>query len=82
MINLTGRTSLKVLAEVFRNADLVVCPDTGPMHLAAAVGTPVVALFGPTAPWRTGPFGEGHVVLRTGADCSPCFRKPARIRTA
>ena len=75
VLDLTGRTSLKVLAEVYRLSDLVITPDTGPMHLAAAVGAPVVALFGPTAPWRTGPFGPGHVVLRTGADCSPCFRK-------
>lgn len=74
-IDLTGRTGLKVLAEVFRAASLVACPDTGPMHLAAAVGTPIIALFGPTAPCRTGPYGDGHVVLRTGADCSPCFLK-------
>jgi len=39
------------------------------------VGTPVVALFGPTAPGRTGPYGEGHVVIRKDMDCSPCFRK-------
>ena len=45
------------------------------MHLAAAVGTPVVALFGPTSPERTGPYGEGHVVIRKKIDCSPCFRK-------
>jgi ADP-heptose:LPS heptosyltransferase len=45
------------------------------MHLAAAVGTPVVALFGPTSPERTGPYGEGHVVLREKLECSPCFRK-------
>jgi ADP-heptose:LPS heptosyltransferase len=45
------------------------------MHLAAAVGTPVVALFGPTSPERTGPYGEGHVVIRRDMDCSPCFRK-------
>ncbi|MDY6850989.1 MAG: lipopolysaccharide heptosyltransferase I [Thermodesulfobacteriota bacterium] len=75
VLDLTGKTSLKTLAEVLRAADLVVCPDTGPMHLAAAVGTPVVALFGPTAPWRTGPFGPGHTVLRTKIECSPCFRK-------
>ena len=74
-LDLTGKTSLKTLAEVLRAADLIVCPDTGPMHLAAAVGTPVVALFGPTAPWRTGPFGPGHTVLRTKVECSPCFRK-------
>jgi ADP-heptose:LPS heptosyltransferase len=45
------------------------------MHLAAAVGTPVVALFGPTAPWRTGPYGRNHVVLRADLSCSPCFKK-------
>ena len=45
------------------------------MHLAAAMGTPVVALFGPTAPARTGPYGPGHMVVRTGVPCSPCFKK-------
>jgi heptosyltransferase I len=78
VIRLDGRTSLKVLAAVFRSASMVVSTDTGPMHLAAAVGTPVVALFGPTAPWRTGPYGEGHVVLRAGVICSPCFSKSCK----
>jgi len=49
--------------------------DTGPMHLAAAAGTRVVALFGPTAPWRTGPFGPSHVTVRAGLICSPCFKR-------
>jgi len=53
----------------------MVTTDTGPMHIAAAMGTPVVALFGPTAPWRTGPFGDGHVVIRKELPCSPCFKK-------
>jgi ADP-heptose:LPS heptosyltransferase len=52
-----------------------VTTDTGPMHLAAAVDTRVVALFGPTAPWRTGPFGDGHQVIRTAPACSPCFKR-------
>ena len=73
--DLTGRTDLKVLAEVFRSSDLVICPDTGPMHLAAAAGAKVLAIFGPTAPWRTGPFGPGQTILRTGRECSPCFKK-------
>ena len=77
-VRLDGRTSLKVLAAVYRSARVVVTTDTGPMHLAAAVGTPVVALFGPTAPWRTGPYGEGHVVLRVGVSCSPCFSKSCK----
>ncbi|MEJ2092284.1 MAG: lipopolysaccharide heptosyltransferase I [Syntrophobacterales bacterium] len=75
LLNLTGRTSLAELTAVLRQAHLAVTTDTGPMHLAAALGTPVVALFGPTAPWRTGPFGEGHEVVRLGLDCSPCFQR-------
>jgi heptosyltransferase-1 len=75
---LDGRTTLKTLAAVYRTASVVISTDTGPMHLAAAVGTPVVALFGPTAPWRTGPYGEGHVVLRAGVSCSPCFSKSCK----
>jgi lipopolysaccharide heptosyltransferase I len=71
----TGETSLKELAALARLADLFITTDTGPMHLAAAAGGRVVALFGPTAPWRTGPYGEGHVVLRKDTDCSPCFRR-------
>jgi 3-deoxy-D-manno-octulosonic-acid transferase/heptosyltransferase-1 len=75
---LDGRTRLKVLAAVYRLAGAVVSTDTGPMHLAAAVGTPVVALFGPTAPWRTGPYGENHIVLRSGVSCSPCFSRSCK----
>jgi 3-deoxy-D-manno-octulosonic-acid transferase/heptosyltransferase-1 len=73
--NLAGQTSLKMLAAIYRHSALLVTTDTGPMHLAAAVGTPVVALFGPTAPWRTGPFGDGHQVVRTAPACSPCFKR-------
>jgi heptosyltransferase I len=75
VIRLDGQTSLKTLAAVYRLACAVITTDTGPMHIAAAVGAPVVALFGPTAPWRTGPHGNEHTVLRVGLDCSPCFRK-------
>ncbi|MFN0066015.1 MAG: glycosyltransferase family 9 protein [Limisphaerales bacterium] len=75
---LDGRTPLKVLGALFRRAAAVLSTDTGPMHLAVAVGTPVVALFGPTDPGYTGPHGEGHVVLRAGVACSPCFRRDCR----
>ncbi len=81
--DLAGRTRLTTLAALYERADAVISTDTGPMHLAAAVGTPVVALFGPTAPWRTGPYGDGHAVVRTGIHCSPCFRRscplPVRV---
>jgi len=73
--NTAGKTTLKTLAALYERADLLVTTDTGPMHLCAAVNTPVVALFGPTAPWRTGPFGEGHRIVRTGLSCSPCFKR-------
>jgi heptosyltransferase I len=75
LINLTGRTSLAELAAILRETRLAVTTDTGVMHLAAALGTKVAALFGPTAPWRTGPFGEGHQVVRLGLACSPCFKR-------
>ncbi len=75
VVNLAGRTSLAELAAILRRARLAVTTDTGAMHLAVSLGTPVVALFGPTAPWRTGPFGEGHQVARLGLTCSPCFQR-------
>jgi heptosyltransferase-1 len=75
LINLAGRTSLAQLAAILRKTRLAVTTDTGVMHLAAALGTPVTALFGPTAPWRTGPFGNRHQVVRLNLPCSPCFKR-------
>lgn len=74
-VNLAGHTSLKELAYLYYRCRLLISTDTGPMHVAAAMDCPVVALFGPTAPWRTGPYGEGHRVIRGEAECSPCFKK-------
>ena len=71
----TGRTTLLQCAALMEEADLVVTCDSGPMHLAAAVGTPVLALFGPTDPARTGPYGPGHRVIRAGVECAPCLRR-------
>jgi 3-deoxy-D-manno-octulosonic-acid transferase/heptosyltransferase-1 len=79
-VNLEGQTSLRELAFVYRLSALVVTTDSGPMHIAAAVGTPTVALFGPTDPRRTGPYGPGHTVIRKGMMCSPCFRKACETR--
>ncbi len=73
--SVAGETTLRELAALYKEASLLLTTDSGPMHLAAAVGTPVVALFGPTSPERTGPYGAGHVVIRKGLACSPCFRK-------
>jgi heptosyltransferase-1 len=74
-LNWAGETSLKELAALASLSDLFITTDTGPMHLAAAAGARVLALFGPTAPWRTGPYGPSHIVVRTGIDCSPCFQR-------
>jgi 3-deoxy-D-manno-octulosonic-acid transferase/heptosyltransferase-1 len=74
-VNLAGRTNLRELACLFAGAALVISMDSGPMHIACAVCTPVVALFGPTAPWRTGPFGAQASVVRKELACSPCYRK-------
>lgn len=70
-----GMTSLKTLAAVLKRARVLVTNDSGPMHIAAAVGTPAVAVFGPTDPKRTGPYGGIHRVVMAGVPCAPCFRK-------
>lgn len=77
-INLAGRTSLKELAYLYSRCAVLVSTDTGPMHMACAMGCPVVAIFGPTAPWRTGPYGRGHRIVRTGIQCSPCFKRKCK----
>jgi len=77
-IDLTNRTTLKELVAVIAEARAMVTNDSGPMHVAAAVGTPVVAVFGPTNPRRTGPYGPGHHVIGGKAPCSPCYRRRCR----
>jgi 3-deoxy-D-manno-octulosonic-acid transferase/heptosyltransferase-1 len=75
-LNLAAKTTLKELAYLYQKCAAVICTDTGPMHVAAAMGSPVVvALFGPTSPLRTGPYGAKHRVIRAGLECSPCFKK-------
>lgn len=74
--NLAGQTDLRTLAAVLARCDLAVSGDTGPMHIAGAVGTPVVALFGPTHPARTGPYGSKNLVIWKELPCSPCYRHP------
>ena len=72
-LNLGGATSLPEMVEWVRRCDLMVTNDTGPMHVAAAMGKPLVALFGPTAPHRTGPYGQHGNVLRLDLPSSPCL---------
>ncbi len=73
-LNLCGATSLPEMIEWLRLGDLLVTNDTGPMHAAAALSKPLVALFGPTEPRRTGPYGQLENVLRLDLPCSPCLK--------
>jgi lipopolysaccharide heptosyltransferase II len=73
--DLCGATGLLELAELQRRSRLVVSCDSGPMHLAAAAGATVVALFGPSDERRTGPWGARHAVVRTSPECAPCNAK-------
>lgn len=73
-VNLAGRTSLHEMIEWLRRCDLLVTNDTGPMHIAAALGCPVLALFGPTDPRRTGPYGQIARAMSHPLPCAPCMR--------
>jgi lipopolysaccharide heptosyltransferase I len=76
-VNTCGTTSLPAMAGLLGGMDLAITVDTGPMHVAAAQGVPVLAVFGATDPVRTGPYGPGHRVLH--ADDLAC--RPCRART-
>jgi heptosyltransferase II len=80
--NLAGQTSLRELCALLKLSRAVLTNDTGPMHVAAALGTPVVVPFGSTSPELTGPGLPGdprHRLLRSDAPCSPCFRRECPI---
>jgi len=79
-MSLAGKTTLGELAALLKSCKLVLTNDTGPMHLAAAVGAPVVALFGSTSPELTGPIFSASVqIVRGPAPCAPCFRRECPI---
>ena len=69
----TGVDLAVSLAAVLRRCRLFVGNDNGPMHMAAALGVPVVGLFGPSDPAEWGPWGKGHHIIYKGLDCRPCF---------
>jgi lipopolysaccharide heptosyltransferase II len=78
-LDLTGRTSLSELIEWLRLSRLVVTNDTGPMHIAAALGRPIVSVFGPTEARRTGPYGQLSSVVRIELPCAPCLSPRCRF---
>jgi len=79
-INLSGKTTLRQLTAALKICRLVLTNDTGPMHLASAVGTPVIVPFGSTSPELTGPiFTSNAQILRNPVPCAPCFRRECPI---
>ena len=80
-VNMAGRTSLTELAEVLRRCRVFLSNDSGPLHLAQAMGTPVVGLFGPETPARYGPLGAPHRVFAADIPCAPCisFRNEKQV---
>ncbi len=74
-IDLVGQTTLRELAAVLSLSVLVICQDSGPMHIGAALNKPLVALFGPTNPDRTGPYCETAQIVQRSLPCVPCYRR-------
>jgi lipopolysaccharide heptosyltransferase I len=75
------KTSIQESIVLFRHAALLISCDTGPLHLAAAMGVPTVSLFGPTDPARNGPYGLNHQVVCKPQPCSFCWKKACHIQT-
>lgn len=77
--DLTGQTRLRDLIGIFARCRLAFGPDSGPMHIAAATGTPVISLWGATSPIRSAPWESEHLALSGPAACSPCYTRQCRI---
>jgi heptosyltransferase I len=78
VVNVAGRTTLVEMGGLFATMHLVIANDSGPLHMAAAVGVPVLGVYGPTDARRTGPYGPKNVVVAAPADCRPCFRRTCK----
>lgn len=76
---LSGQTTVRELMAVTKRCDLFLTNDTGPMHIAAAFGVPVVAVFGPTDHRTTSPTGGRHAIVRQPVDCAPCLLRECPI---
>ena len=74
VVNLVGKTDILQLGALLEKCELCISCDSGPMHIAAAVGTPTIALFGPTDPMRHRPYGENHTIIEKPVYCRPCYK--------
>jgi len=75
VLDLVGALSIRMSAAILSRCELLVSADTGPLHLATAVGTRVIGLFGAADPLRTGPLGRGHLVIQPDLPCVPCRKR-------
>lgn len=75
LINLIGKTTVMQLGALIERCNFYLTCDSGPMHIAAAVRTPTVALFGPTSPMRHGPYSKNREVIEKPVECRPCYRR-------
>ncbi len=71
--------SLSETGAILEQMDLLISNDSGPVHMAAASGTPCLVMFGPTDDHRTGPYGDIHKVMTTEIDCRPCFSRTCKL---
>ena len=81
-INLVGRTSILQLGALLERCEICLTCDSGPMHIAAAVGAPTIALFGPTDPIRHKPYGAGHTIIEKPIECRPCYKRTCHRQDA
>ena len=79
-INLVGKTSILQLGALLERCAVCLTCDSGPMHIAAAVNTPTIALFGPTDPMRHRPYGIGHRVIEKPISCRPCYKRSCHLQ--
>lgn len=81
VVSYCSRTSLRELPEMMASFEFVVGPDSGPMHIAAAVGVPVISLWGATSPKRSAPWGNERHVIEGRVACSPCYKRQCPLAT-
>jgi len=79
IVSFCGKLSLTESAAILQRCDLVISGDTGPLHIATAVGTKVIGLYGSAPISRTGPYGKNHIALKSDMECIPCNRRKCKF---